>query len=72
MVLRKIVRLSMEMNPSGKRKYFGSEMLSSLRSDEQHVYATSNRGNHKVSDLHEWRNAGPTVSTRDSVNLKSL
>src|SRR6202522_1555141 len=25
----KIVRLSMEMNPSGKRKYFGSEMLSS-------------------------------------------
>ena len=44
----KIVRLSMEMNPSGKRKYFGSEMLSSLRSDERIVYATSNRGNHEV------------------------
>jgi hypothetical protein len=43
----KIVRLSMEMNPSGKRKYFGSEMLSSLRSDERIVYATSNRGNHE-------------------------
>jgi hypothetical protein len=24
------------------------------------------------SDLHEWRNAGHTVSTRDSVKLKSL
>ena len=43
-----IVRLSMEMNPSGKRKYFGSEMLSSLRSDERIVYATSNRENHEV------------------------
>ena len=43
-----IVRLSMEMNPSGKRKYFGSELLSSLRSDERIVYATSNRGNHEV------------------------
>jgi hypothetical protein len=39
-----IVRLAMEMNPSGKRKYFGSELLSSLRSDERIVYATSNRG----------------------------
>jgi len=27
---RRIVRLSMEMNPSGKRKYFGNEILSSL------------------------------------------
>ncbi len=44
----KIVRLSMEMNPSGKRKYFGSEMLNSLRSDERIVYAASNRGNHEV------------------------
>jgi hypothetical protein len=24
------------------------------------------------SDLHEWRNDGHTVSTRDSVKLKSL
>ena len=43
-----IVRLSMEMNPSGKRKYFGSEILNSLQSDERIVYATSNRGNHEV------------------------
>jgi len=38
----------MEMNPSGKRKYFGSEILSSLQSGERIVYATSNRGNHEV------------------------
>jgi LAGLIDADG endonuclease len=41
----KIVRLAMEMNPSGKRKYFGNEILSSLQSGERIVYATSNRGN---------------------------
>ena len=35
-----IVRLAMEMNPSGKRKYIGSEILSSLRSGERIVYAT--------------------------------
>jgi LAGLIDADG endonuclease len=40
-----IVRLAMEMNPSGKRKYHGSEILSSLRSGERIVYATGNRGN---------------------------
>jgi hypothetical protein len=27
---RKIVGLAMEMNPSGKRRYFGSELLGSL------------------------------------------
>ena len=43
-----IVRLAMEMNPSGKRKYFGSEILGSLRSGERIVYATGNRGNHEV------------------------
>ena len=43
-----IVRLAMEMNPSGKRKYFGIELLNSVRSDERIVYATSNRGNHEV------------------------
>jgi hypothetical protein len=43
-----IVRLAMEMNPSGKRKYVGDEILSSLRSGERIVYATSNRGNHEV------------------------
>ena len=40
----KIVRLAMEMNPSGKRKYNGNEILSSLRSGERIVYATGNRG----------------------------
>ena len=39
-----IVRTAMEMNPSGKRKYSGSEILSSLRSDEGIVYATGNCG----------------------------
>ena len=39
-----IVRLAMEMNPSGKRKYFGSEILNSLRPGERIVYATGNRG----------------------------
>lgn len=40
----KIVRLAMEMNPSGKRKYSGSEILDSLRSDEGIVCATGNCG----------------------------
>jgi LAGLIDADG endonuclease len=40
----KIVRLTMEMNPSGKRKYFGSEILNSLRSGERIVCATGNCG----------------------------
>ena len=39
-----IVRLAMEMNPSGKRKYLGSEILNSLRSGERIVYATGNCG----------------------------
>jgi len=39
-----IVRFAMEMNPSGKRKYFGSEILNSLRSGERIVCATGNRG----------------------------
>src|SRR5437868_5104941 len=34
-----IVRVAMEMNPSGKRKYSGSEILNSLRSGERIVYA---------------------------------
>jgi hypothetical protein len=42
--LEQIVRLAMEMNPSGKRKYFGSEILSSLRSGERIVCATGNCG----------------------------
>ena len=39
-----VVQLAMEMNPSGKRKYVGSEILNSLRSGERIVYATGNRG----------------------------
>ena len=39
-----IVRLAMEMNPSGKRKYTGSEILASLRSGEGIVYAVGNHG----------------------------
>lgn len=39
-----IVQLAMEMNPSGKRRYFGNEILSSLRSGERIVCATGNRG----------------------------
>ena len=41
---QEIVRLAMEMNPSGKRKYIDSEILSSLQSGERIVYATGNRG----------------------------
>ena len=42
--LEDIVRLAMERNPSGKRRYIGSEILNSLRSGERIVYATGNRG----------------------------
>ena len=42
--LEEIVKVAMEMNPSGKRKYFGSEILSSLRSGERIVCAPGNRG----------------------------
>ena len=46
--LEAIVLLAMEMNPSGKRKYIGNEILSSLRSGERIVCATGNRGDHEV------------------------
>ncbi len=39
-----IVRLATEMNPSGKRKYTGSEILASLQSGERIVCAVGNRG----------------------------
>ena len=39
-----IVRIATRMNSTGKRKYTGSEILSSLRSDERIVYATGNCG----------------------------
>jgi LAGLIDADG DNA endonuclease family protein len=42
--LEQIVELATGMNPSGKRKYSGSEILTSLRSGERIVCATGNRG----------------------------
>ena len=42
--LEEIVGLAMDMNPSGKRKYSGNEILNSLRSGERIVCATGNRG----------------------------
>ena len=42
--LEEIIRLAMKMNPSGKRKYTGDEILTSLRSGEGIVYASGNRG----------------------------
>jgi hypothetical protein len=39
-----IVRISMQMNPSGKRKYIGSDILKSLVPGERIVCATGNRG----------------------------
>ncbi len=42
--LQQIVKLAVGMNPSGKRKYTESEILSSLRSGEGIVCATGNRG----------------------------
>ncbi len=42
--MTKIVELAMRMNPSGKRKYSGDEILNSLHSGEGIVYATGNRG----------------------------
>ena len=42
--MEKIVRIAMQMNPTGKRKYSGGEILSSLCSDEGIVCATGNRG----------------------------
>jgi LAGLIDADG DNA endonuclease family protein len=39
-----IVSIAMQMNPTGKRKYTGSEILNSLRSDERIVYAAGNCG----------------------------
>ena len=44
--LEEIVKVAMDMNPSGKRKYSGSEILNSLRSGERIVCAAGNRGRH--------------------------
>ena len=42
--LVEIVRIAMEMNPSGKRKYRESDILKSLSPGERIVYAVGNRG----------------------------
>ena len=42
--LSEIVRIAMEMNPSGKRKYRANDILKSLGSGERIVYAAGNRG----------------------------
>jgi len=42
--LSQIVNLAMRMNSTGKRKYTGSEILTSLHADEGIVYATGNCG----------------------------
>lgn len=41
---REIVQSAVDMNPSGKRRYSGNEILNSLRSGERIVCATGNRG----------------------------
>ena len=42
--LAQIVRIAMEMNPSGKRKYVEGDILKSLLPGERIVYAAGNRG----------------------------
>ena len=66
---REIVRIAMEMNPSGKRKYSGSEILNSLRSGERIVYAAGNRGRHEVPTCTNGVTTGPLSPPRDSVKL---
>ncbi len=43
-----IVSVAIKMNPSGKRKYSGSDNLNSLRSGERIVCATRKRGIREV------------------------
>ena len=46
-----IVKVAMKMNPSGKRKYSGSEILNSLQSGERIVCAAGNRGSKRSGTL---------------------
>ena len=41
---KRIVAIATEMNPPGRRKYSGSDILDSLRTGERIVYASGNRG----------------------------
>ena len=67
--LVRIVELTAEMNPSGKRRYEAEAILASLRQGEGIVCASGNGGFTRSSDLHEWRNDLGAVSTRDPVKL---
>jgi hypothetical protein len=61
--LETIVQVAMGMNPSGKRKYSGSEILASLRSGERIVYAAGNRG---ARESHIARNRSDPIHTTGS------
>jgi hypothetical protein len=67
--LIEIVELTIGMNPSGRRRYHGEEILAKLRQGEGIVCASGNGGITRSSDLHEWRNDLGAVSTRDPVKL---
>ena len=67
--LAKIVELVRDMNPSGRRRYSGEEILAQLSHGEGIVCASGNRGSTRSSDLHEWRNDLGAVSTRDPVKM---
>jgi LAGLIDADG endonuclease len=68
--LAAIVELVRGMNPSGQRGYDPDEIVNGLQRDEGIVCAPGNRGTTRSSDLHEWRNDFPTVSTTDPAKLK--
>jgi hypothetical protein len=48
---REVVWLAAEMNPSGKRKYFASEILNSLGTGEGIVYASGKPGDYREEPL---------------------
>src|SRR2546426_10176419 len=67
--LIEIVRITSEMNPSGKRRYDADRIVTRLLQGEGIVCASGNGGITRSSDLHEWRNDLGAVSTRDPVKL---
>jgi hypothetical protein len=67
--LREIVKLSMEMNASGKRKFAKEQIVETLGA-EVIVSATSNGGSTRSSDPHERHNDLGAVSTRGPAKLK--
>ena len=65
--LREIVDLAMAMNASGKRKFRTEAIFPTAA--EVIVSASSNAGQKRSSDPHEWRNDLSAVSTRGSAKL---